>query len=153
MTDKEKTLAFIEERIKWNEDMMQRDPKPSDIGRIEEAKCIRRFIDSLQEEPVSEDLEEALEEFIDSIMGHIEFNSATPFAAEYVVKLLEEAFKAGAKWKEQQMIKDAVDACVTDIRTYKKENEVDFTVMYEKGIIPYEIEQEVKLIVIKEECI
>jgi hypothetical protein len=53
MTDKEKTLAFIEERIKWNEDMMQRDPKPSDIGRIEEAKCIRRFIDSLQEESVS----------------------------------------------------------------------------------------------------
>lgn len=53
MTDKEKTLAFIEERIKWNEDMMQRDPKPSDIGRIEEAKCIRRFVDSLQEESVS----------------------------------------------------------------------------------------------------
>ena len=53
MTDKEKTLAFIEERIKWNEDMMQRDPKPSDIGRIEEAKCIRRFINSLQEKPVS----------------------------------------------------------------------------------------------------
>ena len=51
MTDKEKTLAFIEERIKWNEDMLQRDPKPSDIGRIEEAKCIRRFINSLQEEP------------------------------------------------------------------------------------------------------
>ena len=53
MTDKEKTLAFIEERIKWNEDMMQRDPKSSDIGRIEEAKCIRRFIDSLQEKPVN----------------------------------------------------------------------------------------------------
>lgn len=46
-----KILAFIEERIKWNEDMMKRDPKPSDIGRIEEAKCIRRFIDSIQEEP------------------------------------------------------------------------------------------------------
>lgn len=44
MTDIEKILAFIDERIKWNEDMMKRDPKPSDIGRIEEAKCIRRFI-------------------------------------------------------------------------------------------------------------
>ena len=52
---------------------------------------------------------------------------------------------------KQQMMKDAVDACVTDIRTYKEDNEVDFTVMYEKGIIPYEIEQEVKLIIIKED--
>lgn len=56
-----------------------------------------------------------------------------------------------AKWKEQQMMKDAVAACVTGIRTYKEENETDFTVMYEKGIIPYEIEQEVKLIIIKED--
>lgn len=51
MTDKEKILAFIEERIEWNKEMMSRDPKPSDIGRIEEAKCIMRFIDSMQENP------------------------------------------------------------------------------------------------------
>ena len=60
-------------------------------------------------------------------------------------------YKHGFEDCKEQMIKYAVDACVTDIRTYKKENEVDFTVMYEKGIIPYEIEQEVKLIIIKED--
>ena len=50
MTDKiERILAFIEERIKWNTKMMKHDYKPSDIGRIEEAKCIRRFINSMQE--------------------------------------------------------------------------------------------------------
>ena len=48
------------------------------------------------------------------------------------------------------LMKDAVEAAVTDIRTYKKENEVDFTIMLEKGIIPYELEQEVKLIIAKE---
>lgn len=45
MTDIEKILAFIDERIEWNQEMMKRDPKPSDIGRIEEAKCIRRYIE------------------------------------------------------------------------------------------------------------
>lgn len=48
------------------------------------------------------------------------------------------------------LMKDAVEASATDIRTYKEENEVDFTIMLEKGIIPYELEQEVKLIIIKE---
>lgn len=91
MTDKEKILAFIEERIEWNKEMMSRDPKPSDIGRIEEAKCIMRFIDSMQEnpcdgctnrkgcvtcengelretmqeEPVSDELEKVVEEIVD----------------------------------------------------------------------------------------
>lgn len=42
-------LDFIDERIKWNEDMKHKDPKPSDIGRIEEAKCIRRYIEAMME--------------------------------------------------------------------------------------------------------
>ena len=40
-------LDFIDERIKWNEEMKKLDPRPSDIGRIEEAKCIRRFIEKM----------------------------------------------------------------------------------------------------------
>jgi hypothetical protein len=40
---------LTDKRIKWNEDMKHRDPKPSDVGRIEEAKCIRRYIESLVE--------------------------------------------------------------------------------------------------------
>lgn len=41
-------LDFIDERIKWNEEMKKLDPRPSDIGRIEEAKCIRRFIEKMK---------------------------------------------------------------------------------------------------------
>jgi hypothetical protein len=53
--------------------------------------------------------------------------------------------------QKQRMMKKAVEATVTDIRTYKEENEVDFTIMLEKGIIPYELEQEVKLIIVNKE--
>lgn len=42
-------LDFINERIKWNEEMKKKDPKPSDIGRIEEAKCIRRYVEAMME--------------------------------------------------------------------------------------------------------
>ena len=42
-------LDFIDERIKWNEEMKKKDPKPSDIGRIEEAKCIRRYVEAMME--------------------------------------------------------------------------------------------------------
>lgn len=59
-------------------------------------------------------------------------------------------FVRGAQWMYEKMMKDAVEATVTEIRAYKEENEVDFTVMYDKGINPFEIEDEVKLIIIKE---
>lgn len=42
-------LDFINERIKWDEDWKRKDPKPSDIGRIEEAKCIRRYVEAIIE--------------------------------------------------------------------------------------------------------
>lgn len=42
-------LEFINERIRWNEEMKHKDPKPSDIGRIEEAKCIRRYVEAMIE--------------------------------------------------------------------------------------------------------
>jgi len=98
----EKILAFIEERIEWNVDMMKRDPKPSDIGRIEEAKCIRRFIESLQEEPVSEDLEEAANKY-----GTKKHPMTTIGANESAYD-----FKAGANWqkaKDQETIELAED--------------------------------------------
>lgn len=46
-TEVEKIKQFVEERLKWNEDMKKIDPKASDIGRIEEDKCILRYIEKL----------------------------------------------------------------------------------------------------------
>ncbi len=56
-----------------------------------------------------------------------------------------------AQWQREQMMKDAIDATVTSIREYREENEVDFTIMLEKGIVPYVSEEDVKLIIIKGE--
>ena len=36
---------FVEERLDWNNFCREKDPKPSDIGRIEEDKCILRKIE------------------------------------------------------------------------------------------------------------
>ena len=94
----------------------------------------------LGEEPVSEGLHTAAKEYANSITEK----------AGYRIQL-RRAVVYGAKWQKKQMMRDAVEAAVTDIRTYKEENEVDFTIMLEKGIIPYELEQEVKLIIVDKE--
>ena len=78
----------------------------------------------------------------DFVINHLKKNNRTPTFID--------AIEYGMEYAKEQMLKDAVEAAVTDIRTYKNENEVDFSVMYEKGIIPYELEQEVKLIIVKE---
>lgn len=135
MTDKEKTIKELKEAL-----------DSLDITNKYRLNLIRA-IEYLQEEPVSEDLEDAAIQICQKVLKG---ETIVIDGYEYVVLSdAEECFKAGAKWQKQQIMKDAVDACVTDIRIYKEENEVDFTVMYEKGIIPYEIEQEVKVIVIK----
>ena len=63
------------------------------------------FINSLPEEPVSEDLEEAVEECISSLIPEQELDSVTPFSLEFVVALLHKAFKASAQWQKEQMMK------------------------------------------------
>jgi hypothetical protein len=98
----EKILAFIEERIEWNVDMMKRDPKPSDIGRIEEAKCIRRFIESLQEEPVSEDLEEAAIDVADNDMQGRQIMEASNEDRMLYSRIFRRGFKVGAEWQKEK---------------------------------------------------
>ena len=56
----------------------------------------------MQKEPVSEaSLEEAAELFIDSLIP-TEVDTVTPFAAEYVIELLNKAIKFGANWQKQK---------------------------------------------------
>ena len=38
---------FVEERLDWNNFCREKDQKPSDIGRIEEDKCILRKIEKI----------------------------------------------------------------------------------------------------------
>lgn len=52
-----KTLKkFVEKRLDWNNFLHKKDPKVSDIGRIEEDKCILRYIEKIiEDESTSKD--------------------------------------------------------------------------------------------------
>jgi hypothetical protein len=47
MSEIEILKKFVEERLDWNNFLHKKDPKPSDIGRIEEDKCILRYIEKI----------------------------------------------------------------------------------------------------------
>ena len=47
MSEIEILKKFVEERLDWNNFCRKKDPKPSDIGRIEEDKCILRKIEKI----------------------------------------------------------------------------------------------------------
>lgn len=83
---------------------------------------ISEFIDSLQKEPVSEDLEYASEKyacrFSSSKYGHDKIKATFKDGAKWqskkeqdIIETAEDhAFLAGANWQKGQMMKDAVDA-------------------------------------------
>lgn len=59
--------------------------------RLEAYKELLEYINSLQEEPVSEDLEEAAEEYAPDFSNSI--------ASKAAVDAVRDAFKAGAQWQ------------------------------------------------------
>ena len=86
-------------------------------------------VKDLQEEPVSEALELA----------------ATKYAQDkYMPVQTSQAFKAGAKWKKQQMIKDAIDAHCFGLQG-------DALFSFRLPASKYLVGSEVKVIVIKED--
>lgn len=93
------------------------------------------------------EIEKELERFIASGKATTKVNSGR-FQTTHIDPL--KIAKHFAQWQREQMMKDAIDATVTSIREYREENEVDFTIMLDKGIIPYVSEEDVKLIIIKE---
>jgi hypothetical protein len=99
------------------------------------------FIDSLQEEPVSEELEKAANFYADT---HTEWFDAdnNPYVSP--------AFKAGAKWQKEQMIKGAVDA-ECDVILLEEGDELQYSVLYPKGKKPFNKGNKVKLIIVKED--
>lgn len=71
-------------------------------------KIILPYIDSLQEEPVSEDLEEATKEWSE--------NEDNVRGCDYISLVrVEEAFKAGANWQKDKLIKDAIEGYVDQV--------------------------------------
>ena len=104
MTDKEKQYLIAEiERLK------------DCASPIVICDTLLSFIDSIQEEPVSEDLEEASEEYAYELFPSIGVANTE----------IELAFKAGAKWQKEQFEKNRLAHC--DAQTEKEaEIERDF---------------------------
>jgi len=69
---------------------------------VEQLRKVLAFIDSLQEEPVSEELEDAAYEFVMDNFGN---------PKEPLYKFDQRCFKAGAKWQAEQFEKNRLKHC------------------------------------------
>ena len=70
-----------------------------DEGKFDALSVVDALLDSLQEEPVSEELEKAAVEAFKQIVDSDKNNFL-------------EIFKAGAKWQKQQMMSKAIDTTI-----------------------------------------
>lgn len=106
MTDKEKIRKEVErlqkELVKEKEKGLGSDV---DDACILELQNVLTYIDSLQEEPVSKDLEEATDKHLVE-KGYLLTANNGEHLAEVEAKGL---FKAGAQWQKQQLIEKACE--------------------------------------------
>lgn len=114
MTDKEKILAEIERLKNTAEDYIAQGGVDCICarGNVEMADDIIKFINSLPEEPVSEDLEKAAEEYAYTNWASDDYHEGAaeglPFDA---IGHTEKCFKDGAKWQKEQFEKNRLAAC------------------------------------------
>ena len=111
MTEKEKIRAEIE-RL-YNQSLVHKNRQVelglksaacTSYGKSEVCKELLSFIDSMQEEPVSEELEEAA-------LQHLQKHYDTSVIWDEDEKCVVRDFKAGANWKEQQFEKNRLKHC------------------------------------------
>lgn len=114
----------------------------------EMANDLFTFMDSLPNEPVSEDLEKAVDIYINQPSSCLEYcDNGWEDKTDW--QYVEKAFKAGAQWKEQQMMEDA--------KIYEVESHYDKCIG--KYLSPditlnehiFKIGDKVKILVIKQE--
>lgn len=146
MTDK-RIKSYLEDRLKRLESIRnERGLTTAELGDIACCKQTLAFINSLQEEPVSkqklsnvqrneknwkEPVSEDLEEAVNTYIGYApEVDECSSVYGK------RQAFKAGAKWQKEQFEKNRLDAC--DRQTEEEaEIERDFCI----GIIENEHRQ------------
>lgn len=151
-TDKERIRNEIERLI----DILERNSGCTGVfgdSQMAAYEKILSFIDSMQEEPMSEDLEEACNSYYDETWDEhggkamvvdgchdIWFPSLAP----------DDFFKAGAQWQKEQMMKDAIecnigwyDGLLLDYTQQQQDKALDK--------IGAKIGDKVKVIIIKEE--
>ena len=98
MTDKNQIKQYLQDRLQGLESIKkEREWTTAELGDVACCKQTLAFINSLQEEPVSNDLEEAVNVYI----GH-----APDIDESLSISCERKAFKAGAQWQKEQMLKE-----------------------------------------------
>lgn len=109
MTDKELIKQEIERKQK--DIAGAYESEDTEHGYKQCCKEILKFIDSLQEEPASEDLEEAANKWNSRANFSPYFmklgSNGKPNGVGRIRTTHADSFKAGAEWQKQQMMKDA----------------------------------------------
>ena len=135
MTDKQKIKAEVEWlKIEYNKESVFRTVR-GDTAR-EVLDKLLSFIDSIPEEPVSKTLELAADSY------------ASTFSEKSRI-IAYDAYKMGATWQEQKMMKDAVDGRVDRMiqRSWVNIDHNDLEVCLRK----FDKDEKVKVIIIKED--
>ena len=146
----EKILSEIERRKKslragiCNDQAFTRKQKNEMLVASEELSRLKRFIDSIPDEQISDDLEGAARLYaIPHYMKDIDMH----YIEEYPYDPgLEVAFKAGAEWQKEQMMKEAVEGYVN----YYEDSGGILMAEAQVGC-PYHNGDKVKIIIVKEE--
>ena len=105
---KQKILAEIE-RLKKT---FQYGSSAEAKYRVEVYTELIDFINSLPEEPLSEDLEEANKQYRKEVHNQLANTQGMCWEFDWddVEMAIDDAFKAGAQWQKEQIMKEAIDA-------------------------------------------
>lgn len=147
MTDKEKIIAEIERLKRWNDNVRESTRhmtvQEEDYNRGKNSSYLEllEFINSLPEEPVSEDLNEAAIMHYKDVM---EYEAKTGLKPAYMT-----SFKAGAQWQKEQMTKDSIDAEVSFRMLPDSKGFVSFDTCFTD--LCFNEGDKVKLIILKED--
>jgi hypothetical protein len=110
------------------------------------------YIDSMQEEPVSEELEEAAKHYLYSNILYDDVYVGNPTDKDCI-----EMFEAGAKWQKEQMMAKSIEAvvsqvpCSNEIILYNPSSVDKYYLPQEMNKLGLNKGDKVKLIIIKED--
>ena len=140
MTDKVQKIREEVERLQ-NELIQEKEKgygSDVDDACILELQNVLTYIDSLQEEPISEDLVDATNNYC------VNVRKGYPRVMDETDRYICNAFKAGAKWQKEQMMKDAIEIEGGEFHLNYA------NAIMSKGTAPFE-KCKVKMIIIKED--
>ena len=105
------------------------------------------FLDTIQEQPVCEEFSKEFDEYF--LPKNREQKGRWGFAD--IFSLARHFYELGRKEEKGQMMKEAVEGRVCAVYPLKDGNDVQYGVLYPKGVLPHKDGQKVKLIIIKED--